>query len=385
MPSSAFQGTTLIDGAFLAQNGSEATPSYSFSSTKTVGIYRLPSYLGGFNPNSGLAISTSAVTRMAIDSNGIVAVGRIPDDVKANGYFFGGGPAVENLFTPAKFNILTQGTSNDSNLFKFSFTNTSSARRHDHFVGTGSGSTGTYPSAGSLSTLTLSPGRSLEWNSNLTGYGGPEASSGEFRWNNTYSSMTFDFLGRLLVGMNSGFAIPWVYGNLEWPRVCVGGSAYFSDGIVMGGGTINVTTSSSPFFKTYVSGNNYYILGVNTTNQSGPGVYLSVGGTSWTAYSDERLKNITGTFENPLNDIMKIKPIKFTWKNDDNNTPRVGVSAQSVQLVLPEAIDEQKLNAEDTTTYLGVRYTEMIPLLIAAIQELKKQNDELQLKILEKQ
>ena len=94
-------------------------------------------------------------------------------------------------------------------------------------------------------------------------------------------------------------------------------------------------------------------------------------GTSWTSNSDSRLKNVIGTYTNALSDISQIQPVKFTWKSDTENTPQVGVLAQSVENVVPEAISKSTLpNSEDTTEYLGVRYTELIPLMIASIQEL---------------
>jgi hypothetical protein len=101
------------------------------------------------------------------------------------------------------------------------------------------------------------------------------------------------------------------------------------------------------------------------------GVYLQTGNTSWTASSDERLKNITGTYTNALSDIAQIRPVKFTWKSDITNTPQVGVIAQSVQNVVPESVVTNKLPfSTDETEYLGVKYTELIPLMIASIQEL---------------
>ena len=102
------------------------------------------------------------------------------------------------------------------------------------------------------------------------------------------------------------------------------------------------------------------------------GVYMAANGTSWTANSDVRLKNITGTFTNALADVLQIEAVKFTWKSDAENRPCVGLIAQSVEKVLPEAISKGALNnSEDKTEYLGVQYTEVIPLLVAAIQELK--------------
>jgi hypothetical protein len=124
--------------------------------------------------------------------------------------------------------------------------------------------------------------------------------------------------------------------------------------------------------------NNYFFGGNNggayVVANSG-GVRLTNTATSWTSDSDERLKNITGTYSNALSDIAKIQPIKFTWKSDELNTPQVGVTAQSVQLVVPEAVSATTMIDGDDTQYLGVRYTELIPLMIAAIQELNAKVD----------
>lgn len=100
-------------------------------------------------------------------------------------------------------------------------------------------------------------------------------------------------------------------------------------------------------------------------------VQVAPGATSWSSASDERLKDITGSYDNALKDIAKLKPIKFSWKSDASKKPNVGLSAQSVQEVIPEAVDSAKLlKSDDPTEYLSVRYTEVIPLLVASIQEL---------------
>lgn len=116
--------------------------------------------------------------------------------------------------------------------------------------------------------------------------------------------------------------------------------------------------------------NDFRIAAENTTNGlvitagGSGGVKLTNTATSWVSNSDITLKNVTGTYETPLADIAQIEAIKFTWKSDETNRPQVGVSAQSVQKVIPEAVEA------DNEGILGVRYTEIIPLLVASIQEL---------------
>ena len=104
------------------------------------------------------------------------------------------------------------------------------------------------------------------------------------------------------------------------------------------------------------------------------GVILSNAATSWASNSDVRLKTIVSHFDNALSDVSALEAFRFTWKDDASETLQVGVSAQSVQTILPEAVSSgRRINAEDddNTEYLSVRYTEIIPLLVAALQESK--------------
>jgi len=99
-----------------------------------------------------------------------------------------------------------------------------------------------------------------------------------------------------------------------------------------------------------------------TTNNSF-GVFLANGATSWSAYSDIRLKTITGKIENAVSDLKSLSSIKYYLNSDKSKTNRVGLIAQEIEKILPEAVDK------DEKGILSVRYTEIIPLLIASIQE----------------
>lgn len=101
--------------------------------------------------------------------------------------------------------------------------------------------------------------------------------------------------------------------------------------------------------------------------------------TSWTANSDSRLKDVQGTITDALAKVGQLTGVKFTWKRDADNPDakvRVGLIAQDVQAVLPEAVDDESpdlITDEETGKVsggLGVRYTEVVPLLVNAIKEL---------------
>jgi hypothetical protein len=111
------------------------------------------------------------------------------------------------------------------------------------------------------------------------------------------------------------------------------------------------------------------------------GVYLSVGATSFTGNSDERLKNINSNIESAIDKLSTLRAVNFSWKSDDTNKENLGLIAQDVEQVFPQIVDKIKMPSKvdeeqtDETEYLGVRYTELIPVLVKAIQELKAEND----------
>jgi predicted transcriptional regulator len=68
--------------------------------------------------------------------------------------------------------------------------------------------------------------------------------------------------------------------------------------------------------------------------------------------------------------VSTLRAVIGKFKTDAEGTRRSFLIAQDVQAVLPEAVTSSKLaNSEDSTEYLGLAYTEVIPLLVAAIKE----------------
>jgi len=98
-------------------------------------------------------------------------------------------------------------------------------------------------------------------------------------------------------------------------------------------------------------------------------------------YSDDRLKIKLGNLENALEKVNSLNG--FTYKPNeaalalgvDQDEVRVGVSAQEVQAVLPEAVKDAPV--ENSEGYLTVQYEKIVPLLIEAIKELSAKVEEL--------
>jgi hypothetical protein len=99
------------------------------------------------------------------------------------------------------------------------------------------------------------------------------------------------------------------------------------------------------------------------------GVYLSDGATSWTAISDERQKTDLEPIVNAVEKVTMLRAVTGRYEWDEKR--RSFLIAQDVQAVLPEAVDV----ADDENGTLGLAYTDVIPLLVAAIKELKMEFD----------
>jgi hypothetical protein len=114
--------------------------------------------------------------------------------------------------------------------------------------------------------------------------------------------------------------------------------------------------------------------------QIGGGYGLYVNGSIWangTTYaSDERFKQNITAIQSPLQKLLQINGVEYEMKVDEfsknNFLPgrQMGLLAQNVEKTVPEAVNEKD-------GYKGVDYARLVPLLIEAIKELKKEVEEL--------
>ena len=96
-------------------------------------------------------------------------------------------------------------------------------------------------------------------------------------------------------------------------------------------------------------------------------VVYAVNGTIQT--SDARLKKNILPLTYGLNEIMKLEPVSYNWK-DNSGDNKIGLIAQDVRKIIPQVVvgDESKEN-------IGMNYAELVPVLINAVKELKTELD----------
>jgi hypothetical protein len=112
---------------------------------------------------------------------------------------------------------------------------------------------------------------------------------------------------------------------------------------------------------------------LESNNAGTTGVALAASGTAWTSISDRRSKNSIAGLTYGLSTVMALRPTQYKYNGNTNTS--LGFIAQEVQAIVPEVVVQTGMGPDGD--YLGVNYTELIPVLTKAIQELKAENDAL--------
>lgn len=127
-------------------------------------------------------------------------------------------------------------------------------------------------------------------------------------------------------------------------------------------------------------GDTLYLVWANGTSDTNNISYAS-GGTAWVNSSDETLKDIIEPIANAVDKVCSLRTVIGKYKTEPSGARHPFLIAQDVQLVLPEAVYVNKARKENEVDTLGVGYTDVIPLLVAAIKEQQAMIDELKSKL----
>lgn len=151
------------------------------------------------------------------------------------------------------------------------------------------------------------------------------------------------------------------------------------------GSTIASHFCFGPEEHTYIRGgkgasnvliNDYAGAGNVGIGTGSPSYKLDVNGsircTNLTQTSDARLKTNITALNSSLENIMQLNGYNYQWKDTMmDQSLQTGLLAQEVQAVFPELVQK------DDKGMLSVNYLGLIPVLVEAVKELKKENDRL--------
>ncbi len=172
-----------------------------------------------------------------------------------------------------------------------------------------------------------------------------------------------------------------------------GGMTISQDGLVVNG------AASMNSGCSVTSGLSTDTLAVSSTSEfTGQATFL--GGT--VGASDTRLKTNIKPISDALNKILSLNGVHYSWSTDKKNgydapdassNRHIGFLAQEVQRVVPEIVVPLYPEGKDDQHYLGIRYDEIIPIIVEGMKEfnaklLKQQKatedcDNVTLKVLE--
>jgi len=154
-----------------------------------------------------------------------------------------------------------------------------------------------------------------------------------------------------------------------------------------GTGNVTGTSSISTTAKPQVAG-----LGVGTAASTTTGEIRATNNIT-AYYSDDRLKIKTGNITNALDKTISLNGFNYIENSLANSfgytsgDSFIGVSAQEVQKVLPEAVKPAPFDLDENNksksgeNYLTVQYEKLVPLLIESIKDLNNKVEELEAKL----
>jgi hypothetical protein len=138
----------------------------------------------------------------------------------------------------------------------------------------------------------------------------------------------------------------------------------------------NDTTTNASFFPTFVSTTtgNLPLTVSNTKLFFNPSTGLLTS-TDYNSSSDKRLKKNIKTVESALDKVIALRGVTFDWK--EGGAKAIGLIAQEAEKVIPEIV------SQDENGYFGIKYNNLIGVLVEAIKEQQEQINTLK-KLIEK-
>jgi hypothetical protein len=114
----------------------------------------------------------------------------------------------------------------------------------------------------------------------------------------------------------------------------------------------------------------------NNTTASGSSVVVDSNGRLRRFTSSSRYKENIESWTTSLNDVLQLRPVSFTGKNDDPDTKIIGLIAEEVEIINPGVVQYSPDGEVE-----GINYNGIIDMLINAVKELAIQINEIKSKI----
>jgi hypothetical protein len=225
----------------------------------------------------------------------------------------------------------------------------------------------TISSSGNVGIGTSSPATALDVNGSIrlsgTGYVG-------FGGGNNY-----------IEGDNPNNILKFGTNNVERMRITSGGGVCMNTTTQINSGILSIAADvavAQGITIRSTGANSIYFIYMTNSSGGAAGTIAQTSATTvnYGSGSDYRLKEDLQEF-NGLDKVSAIKVYDFKWKDEDRRD--YGSMAHELQQVVPNAVvgEKDEMNQDGTIRTQQVDYSKLVPVLVKAIQELSKQNEEL--------
>jgi len=192
-------------------------------------------------------------------------------------------------------------------------------------------------------------------------------------------------------GINNWMSIVRSTGAIQFP-----GASMVISGTLDVGGKLTTTSTIEPHNGIYHYGapHDRWAAGVLVVSYNG----YKPGGGPWIDASDVRIKNVIGDYDSGLDEIIALRPIRYTFKGNDTNEPPqseapysdsqhykaardgkefVGLIAQDVEATSPDMVTRQSgyIDGAAVDDFRILDTTALVFKLINAVKELKSEID----------
>ena len=324
--------------AFADQDGNF---SGQINMNKTTGVVALNNSLVGNNSVAGgMGQTTSKTDNSGTTTySGIVAIGQGVTTTASDTIAIGQSAttsgtdaiAIGRYTVAEKENAIAIGTNSKA-------LNKDTIAINGRAKGGGSIAIGEYASATGPQAIAI--GYSAKANSNVNDKNYPDGTA------NSIAIGSYATAGKNQIVLGTEYDTVYIPGTLR-----VGGISYFGVDTTIGNNQSSIWEKLGG--KDSYKGNTGFI--VNTSNAD---AHLNV------TTSDRRLKNVGEKYTAGLEELKKLDFYHYTFKKDEAKTPMVGVMAQDLQKVFPDAV----MKGDDG--FLRIRLEDMFYAVINAVKEL---------------
>lgn len=187
---------------------------------------------------------------------------------------------------------------------------------------------------------------------------GGDIASGSYNNSYGYGALTVLVNGNYNVGIGTNAGVS--YASTESSNIVIS-----NDGVLGESNTLRIGTTGTGDNQVSTC----YIAGISGVTVGGSGVPVEVdtNGQLGTVVSSRRFKEDISTLTQ--SDVLKLNPVSFTYKNDKEKTPHVGLIAEEVNEILPQLVVRDREGEIET-----VRYQE---LAIYMLDEMKRMSEKI--------